>query len=842
MRSSISADRRLHLRPDLAGLLFASVLVGALLAILYGVSSRATLSGMASGHLLVIAATLGGLGLFTVSLLAAARLSRAAARKAGEETARLRKELLTVEAIVKAEPQVLVFWEQGHGPRVVSHNLGTVAGLPQSTPELLRFGQWLEPASADALKTSLDALFADGRAFNLLLKTVAGGHLEADGRTAGGRAILKLRDVAGHKRDLARILDQHRALARDIRAYRTLLNALPIPVWMRQDDGTIDWVNKAYVKAVEASDEAEVRERQIELIESHQRREMTGALSRGQMYRKQVHLIVGGERRAHDLVALPLEDVTVAAALDIEAAESARGELDRHMAAYERTLDKVATAVAVFGPDRRLGFYNEAYLKLWQLDPAWLQTRPLDGEILDRLREVRRLPEKTNYRDWKSKVLGASRAAPQPEDWWHLPDGRVIHILAEQRPDGGVTYVYDDATERFALESRYNALIDVQRETLDNLKEGVAVFAPDGRLRLFNNAFAQVWKISRGTLKEGPHVDEIIRQCRVLHEDDNVWARVNRAVTAISDVRKPFGGQMMRPDGSVIDFTILPLPDGQTLTTFADVTATKRYERALIERNDALVAADRLKSQFVQHVSYSLRTPLTSIIGFSELLGRPFTGDLNVKQREYLNVIHGESNALLALINDILDLTTIDAGALELRLAPVRAAAIVDAAVHAVRDRLSRARLQIATYGLDDGIALVADENRLRQVLYNLLSNAIGFSEPGQTIHIGCRKEGKIVVFSVADEGRGIAKENQAKVFERFESQTQGSRHRGAGLGLSIVKSLVELHGGRVELVSEPGKGTTVTFRLPEAPMRAVTQTAPPILDELAQLDEAEHG
>ena len=172
------------------------------------------------------------------------------------------------------------------------------------------------------------------------------------------------------------------------------------------------------------------------------------------------------------------------------ALETAQGELVRHVAAYERTLDRVATGVAIFGPDQRLTFFNEAYRKLWQLDADWLATKPTDGELLDRLRELSRLPEVVNYRDWKAKILAGYKTGTEYEDWWHLLDGRTIHVVSAQRPDGGLTYLYDDATERFALESRYNALIDVQRETLDSLKEGVAVFATDGRLKLFNSAFA----------------------------------------------------------------------------------------------------------------------------------------------------------------------------------------------------------------------------------------------------------------------------------------------------------------------------------------------------------------
>jgi len=821
-------------RGELAVLLLASLVVVAALVVAVADGGSIPLAGLQPRIILVLSIAAGAAALAGAMLMR--RVSRQGGAQGGavDEVAELRRNLLTAEAIIKAEPQVLVFWDQGQGVRVMTHTLAGIAGLPEDDGEFLKFGRWLDVASAQELKKGLDGLFAEGRPFTLLLKTATGGHVEADGRATGGRAILRLREVAGRKRDLAKILEQHRLLVRDTLAGRTLLNSLPLPVWFRNSDGRIEWVNDAYVKAVEARDDKEVRERQIELLEARQREAVQTALAKGTPYRERVHLISGGARKAHDVVVLPLEGARVGAAIDVAALETAQGELVRHVAAYERTLDRVATGVAIFGPDQRLTFFNEAYRKLWLLDPHWLATKPSDSEVLDRLRELSKLPEVGNYRDWKAKLLAGYKTGTEYEDWWHLLDGRTIHVVSAQRPDGGLTYLYDDATERFALESRYNAMIDAQRETLDSLKEGVAVFATDGRLKIFNSAFAQIWRLSRSTLGEGPHIDEIIGACNALYDDLPTWARISRAVTGISDRRQQVAGQMTRPDQSEIDFAVSPLPDGATLITFVDVTDTKRYEQTLLERNDALVAADRLKNHFISHVSYELRTPLTNIIGFSELLSNPRTGDLNSKQREYLNDISASSRTLLAIINDILDLATMDAGALELKLAPVRVASVVETAVLGVRDRANRARLNLDIRVAQDADEFVADEARVRQVLYNLLSNAIGFSKPSDTISISAWREAGMMAFAVEDQGVGIPKEQQQRVLERFESRSQGSKHRGAGLGLSIVKSLVELHGGSMSLESEPGRGTRVTVRFPESGLRRTEPTE--------QAEQAEHA
>lgn len=480
-----------------------------------------------------------------------------------------------------------------------------------------------------------------------------------------------------------------------------------------------------------------------------------------------------------------------------------------------RSFDRLATAFAVFDAEQRLMHFNQAYVALWQLDGDWLATHPRDGEILDRLRQARRLPEKADYREWKTAWLSSYGTNSQIEDQWHLPGGRTLHVISDSDDEGGITYLYENVTERLALESRYNALIQVQRETLDTLREGVAVFAPSGRLRLYNRAFAAIWQLRESDLDTEPHIDDIIAWCRALYDEPEEWERTKSAVTAIVAERHPYEGQIDRQDGSVLACAVLPLPDGGTLLTYVDVSDSKRVERALIERAQALEAADRLKNAFISHVSYELRTPLTNIIGFSELLASPIAGTLTERQHDYLADIRLSGRTLLAIVDDILDLATIDAGVLELKLSEVRVHDVFDQAVQGVEERLKQN--EIAFYiGIEPGIhSFTADGKRVTQILYNLLSNAIGFSTAGGRISLTCARADSMLAFTVEDQGVGIPEDFQQAVFERFESRTLGSRHRGAGLGLSIVKNLAELHGGRVTLASTPGQGTRVTVLLP---------------------------
>lgn len=816
MRSTVGKSRVRNTRNELAMLLLASLAVVA--ALTYAVSRGSGSLDAALGiekSLLIVLVAAGSLlasGLVWRAVSGARRLTRNSRR----ENAELRRSLATAEAVMKAEPQILLLWDQEQEPRIVANTLSNVAGLPQRKQDLLRFGQWLEPRSANQLKSSLDELFQQGRSFNIIVRTAAADHIEAEGRAAAGRAVLRLRDVAGYKRDLARIIDQHQWLARDIRSMRALLNALPMPVWLKTRDGRLSWVNQAYVRAVESSGEDEVLSRQIELLDSRERNRAMALIGNGREFRARLQLVVGSERKAHDVVMLPTEDTIAGAAIDVAAIKTAEDELQRQIEAYDRTLDHVATAVAIFDREFRLTFYNAAFRALWSLEDDWLASRPLAGSLIDRLHERGLLPDMPNYLKWKASFLAIHSTGEPFRDLWLLPGDRIVEVMAELRPDGGVTYLFSDETKRLVLESDYNALISVQRETLDSLKEGVGVFATDGHLKLHNSAFATIWNLSRDQLGRNPFIDEVIAAAAAAEDEAKAWRRIRQVVTSFVDTRPQIAGQIIRADGSVIDFATTPLPDGGTLLTFVDVTVSKRYERALLERNEALVLADQLKDQFIGHISYELRTPLTTIIGFSDLLASRAFGPLNTRQSEYVDGIAQSSKSLLAIIDDLLDLTTIDAGSLKLELGPVDVAGVIDDAITGVRDRAAQAALTI-DIGIEESVTtFVADARRVRQVLYNLISNAVGFSREGGTVRITCWREGLTTVFEVEDEGVGIPAEQQKRIFERFVSRSQGSKHRGTGLGLSLSKSLVELHGGTLELASEPGKGTRVTVRFPE--------------------------
>jgi signal transduction histidine kinase len=239
--------------------------------------------------------------------------------------------------------------------------------------------------------------------------------------------------------------------------------------------------------------------------------------------------------------------------------------------------------------------------------------------------------------------------------------------------------------------------------------------------------------------------------------------------------------------------------------------------REIEDKSRQLEIANRHKSEFLANMSHELRTPLNAIIGFSEVLDQRLFGELNPKQAEYVKDIHASGHHLLSLINDILDLSKIEAGRMELQVSEFNLPVALENALTLVHERANRRGVRLELE-LQNGVGNVtADERKVKQILLNLLSNAIKFTPERGKVSVSAKRNGEAVEISVADTGIGIATEDQEIIFEEFRqlSPERGQKREGTGLGLALARKFVELHGGRIWVESEPGKGATFTFTLP---------------------------
>lgn len=794
---------------------------------------------------LAIAAGLAFAGLLAaIAGLRAARAARRVALAREISLSALEARVDEAEAILAAEPDAVFIWT----PETLRAAPGTVQARPRivgSTATLvdpssgdLDFAYLLtrlEPENAGRLNTSVQRLRTRGARFSLHVQSLDGRTFEAEGRPAGALAVLWLRDVTGERAEVSRLKERLRQAEFSRNRFEEHIMSAPFPAWRRDEGARLVWVNDAYARAVDAASPEEAVSQGLELLNEETLAALRRALFDRQRARERSHAIVTGERRALDITEQRLSDGVAGIAIDVSDLDAAEGKLRRHIESHAATLDRVTTAVAICGPDKRLTFRNRAYETLWDLDPQWLDGGPSDNEILDELRARRRLPEQANFQAWKQGRMEIYTSTEPVEEFWHLPDGRTIKLLAQAHPFGGVIYLYENVTERLNLESSYNTLARVQRETIDHLYEGVAVFGSDGRLKLFNPAYLTIWNLSGSELGGEPHVNELIDLCRALLADEAEWEVLRNGITNMSGIRSQRTGRLDRPDGTVVDYAMVPLPDGATLMTYVDVTDSTHMEQALRDRNDALETADRLKSEFISHVSYQLRTPLTNILGFGEIIEAEMFGSLNPRQHEYMQGILESSETLIDVVNDILDLAVIEAGAMTLDLSDVELSEVVYATEEFAQRPAQKNKVALKVECPKEIGTVRADEKRIKQIMINLLSNSLAFTSPGDAITIGAARHESSVELYVEDTGDGIKPELQSNVFDRFEAQASSDRRRGAGLGLSLVRSFVELHGGWVTLESAPDVGTRVTCHLP-------VRAAPPARQKVPDPTQAEVG
>ncbi|HAJ46246.1 MAG TPA: tyrosine protein kinase [Alphaproteobacteria bacterium] len=707
-------------------------------------------------------------------------------------------------ALIDAEPGNLFVWTPGDKePRVR-------AGVGDTLTKIL------EGDKGHELREAMQGLNAGGSMFAMTAPALDGKVFAAYGKPASGQAAIWLRDVTSDA-EQAYHLEQRLAHAnRDLARLTDLADASDQPMWRRSRDGQLTWVNMAYVEAVGAATPDAVIADQIELDRGT--RDMADRVAlKGEGLREKRYVVVAGQRRALDVSVMPVEDGYATFAVDVTEMDDLRRQLQQAAETNETTLNRLTTAVAIFGPEHRLVFANHAYAKLWGLDEGWLASGPSEGDVLERLRDMGRLPEQRDFSAWKRERLSLyTRLVDAQEELWHVDGGRTLRLTAAPHPQGGLIYIVADVTDQLTLERSYNQMTKMQSATIDALSDGVAVFGADGRLKLANQAFSQMWALPPRLMQGQPRFAEVFSACRDLLPDGGHWAWLtNLIASGNTEDRRGMHGPFERLDGMHVSFATQPLPDGSLMITVRNVTDTVAKESALQERNDALVAADQLKSEFISHVSYQLRTPLTSIAGFAEILKEGVAGKLNTKQLGYLDNVMAASATLETLINDILDLALIEAKRLELDLVETDLAHVLDGVEPLFRERAEKAKLTIEMQVAPNTGAMLADQKRLRQIIYNLVVNAIEHTPPLGRIEVKADAIGDTIRLTVADTGTGLAPEYQSKAFERFVTGSKVKGARRAGLGLALVKSFVQLHGGYITLESATGQGTTVTCYLP---------------------------
>ncbi len=713
-----------------------------------------------------------------------------------------------------AQPDGLFAWISEPSAReYCSPKLEDLLKMPRGS--VIKFSQIIaafDDPHADILKRAGDDLHHRGADFDILLP-FNDRQLQCVGRRARGASGRRSGDVIW-VRDVSALLADATGPASDTETQlRTLFDAMPIPVWLRDPDLELAFSNQAA-----DSESTGVAQRASEIANR--------ALKDGHAHTERRMLDANGERRVVEITEAPLGPGAGTIGFCIEHLGQSGGAstMQRQKEAFSQLLDTLNVAVALYGADRRIESFNSAFTDLWDLDTAWLNEQPSLSLILERLRDTRRLPEVTDFRAFRDAQNGQFETLQAPhEEMMHLPDGRTLKatnapLAGTGNEAGGLICIFEDITDKLVAQRSYKTLDAVQRHTIDNLQEAVAVFGSDGRMKLYNAPFITLWGLDNDAVDAEPHLSEIVEHMRDPDEDDETWDTRRQGVLATLTQRRNHHERFARANGDVFDVVSVPLPDGAVLISYRDITDEATIQNALQARADTLEETDRLKSKFIADISYEVRTPLTTIKGFSEILGAEYFGELSARQNEYVHGIQSTADTLMTVIADILELAAIESGAAALDKDAVDLHALLAQAMGLVHERARHKDLHISFDVPTDIGWISADERRLKQVVFNLLSNAVRFTPARGGIRLSADRNHDDISITVADTGVGIPQADIERIFQKFAKGDQpDGEPDGAGLGLAMVKSFVELHGGTVDVKSSSNRGTTVVCKLPAA-------------------------
>jgi len=768
-----------------------------------------------SRQALVTVALVSGLWLALAAWISVRGLRR---EMAGRSAMRGRSE---AEALLESSPAMpmLVFPD---GRVEAAQKVRASLGFDQGTS--------LPDSAISALAEPVEHCRRTGASFALAFRPPASSRIlnvagmPAPAPYASGAVLLWFTDATDTEEQLAHHRAEARRLTEALDALSALLEAAPFPIWHRGPDLRLALVNSAYVAAVEAPDALAVIKAGIELVDEVDGRnplsQAAAVRQKGEAVRRAVPATIAGERRLMEVVEVPLGEAGVAGyAIDINDLDQARSELTRFVRAQRDMLDRLSAGVAQFGRDRSLAFFNQPFARLFSLRPEALGDHPEFNRVLDAMRESGNLPEVRDYPDWKEDKNRWFTSDAAAEEDWLLPGGKHLRVVAQPLPDGGLLLIFEDRTEQIQLASARDTLLRVRTATFDNLFEAIGVFASDGRLHLWNNRFGATWDFEEELLAAHPRVDVLTPHIARKLKNPSHAGVVRELVRSATVERKQRGGRVSFTDGRHFQFAAVPLPDGNALFTMLDVSDNHRAETALRERNEALEAADRLKTAFVSNMSYELRTPLTSIGGFAQMLDAGYAGELPAAAADYVRAILESVSRLSGLIDNVLDLTQSDMGSLLLAEEEVDLEGLCREAAESIAEGAADKGIELAVE-LDPSLgSITGDRRRLLQALSNILKNALTHTPNGGRVLLHGTGDAEAAEIVVSDNGEGIAPADQARVFDRFyRTMVAGEgRDEALGLGLPLAKQFVEAHGGRIELVSALGEGTSVIIRLPRS-------------------------
>ncbi|MDR1560757.1 MAG: PAS-domain containing protein, partial [Holosporaceae bacterium] len=601
-----------------------------------------------------------------------------------------------------------------------------------------------------------------------------------------------------------------------------ILDTLPIFVWKRNQKLEITYCNKNYADALDISVEKVLLDN-VPLVpgnlfgQGHSLAENAKKCNRSQSI-SQFVIIHGTRKKISIHECLAHNGSLIGFATDITVEESLASNLDRVVSANCEVLESLSTAIAIFNENTKLVFFNSAYQYLMKLEAGWLLSKPTYSEILDEGRNNRQLPEHADFQAFKKSQLALFTSITAPhQEMAHLPNGKTLRLVISPYPLGGLYFMYEDVTDSLTLQRKNNTLLAVHKETIDHLYEGVTVYGSDNRLKILNTAVLKIWGLENDreiSEWKGTHLSEMLDALKKSLDYGKDWETFKEdAISNLTD-RTAKTGKLFKNDNSIILFSYIPLPDGAHMHSFIDITDTCVVEKAIMEKNQALKAAQKLRFEFVSGISTELKGPLNILIGFAELLMHQYFGTLNEKQMEYCKYILSASNQVHQLINNLLEMVSIDVDSANLNYSTFPLEEVIEEVVLSLEKRANEKNIDIIK-SYNSQTTFNGDKTRIKQAVFNILLNAVQFTPPNGKVHVITTLDNTNIKIIVKDQGIGHPKNEKKGIFKRTTSITNFWNINSSSVSMPLVRSIIELHGGALNISSDVGEGTSVICSLP---------------------------
>ena len=761
-------------------------------------------------------------GAVWVMLRASGREQRSiASRKTAQRLSRLIEEGPAIPLLVRADGRI-------EAPDRLARWIG-LEKVPEYLSELAGGeGRGLTEAQIDTLTRNVRRTQKTAKPFRIAINVspASGKSLALQGSLAdpavspGGSALVWVFDFSDSQVELTQLREDAARAREDFGALVGLIEAAPMPMWFRGADMQLRLVNQAYVAAVGAESADQVVADQVELVETVNGRTATEVAQQAADRRQPIERILSATieraRRTIRVTDLPLMGEGIAGyAVDIEEMEEQAREFRAFREAQRSMLDQLSIGVAQFDAGHRMTFANQPFHRVFSLPPGVVNERTSFGQMLLIARENGRIPEVRDFPAWRNELTEWFQRDEPHEEAWPLSDSTHLRIVAQPLPDGGLVMIAEDRTEQLALSATRDTLLRTRTATFDNLFEALAVFAPDGHLELWNRGFPGAWGIDPEVLDGHPQAEDLLQAISRNLSDPASVSQLNQVIRAATLDRKKSNGRIELADGRTLDFTGVPLPDGNGMLTVLDVTASQQAEVALRERNRALEEADAVMTRFLANMSYEFRTPLTSIGGVAELLTSGIAGELSPQATEYAQAISLSVGKLTEQVENVLDLSQSEAGLMPLRKSTFTLLPFLTKIVRKEEQRIHDGELTLDLKG-DAEKSVTADPHQLRRAISQLLDNAINGTPRGGRIAIDIGRKRDETRIVISDNGRGMSQHELARALEGIRMSSDGKGiERRHGLGIPLARQLVEAHGGTLEIRSRKNSGTTATITLP---------------------------